>query len=147
MSTCMENNSLKKALKILMMNESSLSNLLESYKKQFKEPFLFDIKMNIKDKFPDNVQYTIQQYAAELFSHDMLDEIQHYHADKMLKRFHKQVIQKWLDTKLDAPGGYVDLIEYIFHEVNVSTRSIEFCIKQVIQKWLDTYFMLLNRKF
>ena len=73
--------------------------------------------MNIKDKFPNNVQYTIQQYAAELYSHDMLDEIQHYHADKMLKRFHTQVIHKWLNTKVDAFGGNADLIEYIFHVV------------------------------
>ena len=62
---------LKKALKILMMNDSSLSNLLKSYK-QFKN-ILFDIKMNIKDRFPNNVQYTIA-ICVELYSHDMLDE-------------------------------------------------------------------------
>ena len=55
-----------------------------------------NINMDIKDKFPDNVRYSIQQYAAEPHSQDMLDEIQHSYADKMLKQFHTQIIHKCL---------------------------------------------------
>ena len=88
--------------------------------------------MTIQDKFPDNVQYSIQQYAAELHSQDMLDEIQHSYADKMLKQFHTQIIHKWLNTKLDTYGGYENLNEYLFHmsEPSVLTayiRAFESC--------------------
>ena len=88
--------------------------------------------MTIKDKFPDNVQYSIQQYAAELHSQDMLDEIKHSYADKMLKQFHTQIIHKWLNTKFDASNGFAGLIEYIFHvvepdELSMYLRAFESC--------------------
>ena len=55
--------------------------------------------MTMFSQLPDEINNLINLYAANRLSHELCDDIQHKYIEKYLKKFDKDVVDEWLETR------------------------------------------------